>query len=315
MRINPNALTGFSLLVVTLLFATGMANQTPPPPAEPPHLRESAQLQPITVASAAELENLFNELDYAWPPGEQIPALALQTLPADFADMRSSTARKHLFLRTLLPIVLMENRRLREQRQHVILLLDVPPVEGGKLEKWLNDTARKYRIKGDLHEPENRAELLKRLDEIPTAMALAQAAIESGWGTSRFAREGNSLFGQWTYKKTGGLTPENRAEDATHSVKAFPSLQASVRAYMHNLNIGHAYEDLRNTRARLRAEGKIPGPMEIAAHLQRYSQRGEDYVREIQRMIASRDFTALHLDGASEPRLVALNEMGKQEES
>lgn len=136
-------------------------------PTQLPASFESAQLQPINVASASALEDRFDALDYAWPPGEQIPALSLQTLPADFADMRSSTARKHLFLRTLLPIVLMENRRLREQRQHVILLLDLPPAEGSDLEKWLIETARQYRIKGDLRDPKNRTGLLKKLDEIP----------------------------------------------------------------------------------------------------------------------------------------------------
>lgn len=311
MRINPHALTGFSLLTLTLLFATGMATRSLPAQTEPLRHSESERLQPLTVESAAELKVFFDRLGYRWPPGDQIPAIALQRLPPDFVDIRSSTARKHLFLRTLLPIVLAENRRLRERRQLVQLLLDNPPLADGKLEKWLTDTAREYRIRGDLRTVEKRVELLKRLDEVPSALTLAQAALESGWGTSRFALEGNSLFGQWTYKKTGGLTPENRDEDATHSVKAFPNLQASVRAYLHNLNIGHAYEDLRDTRAGLRTAGQIPGPLQLAAHLQRYSQRGEDYVREVQRMIASRDFAAL--DRASEPRLVTLNAMKNQE--
>ena len=314
MRINPSVLTGFVLLAITLLFATGMASQAPLPQPATLHPVESERLQPFTASSAAELEARFDRLGYAWPPGEQIPAIALQRLPPDFAEMRSNTARKHLFLRALLPIVLAENRRLREQRQLALLLLDNPPQEKGELDKWLTKVARKYRIRGDLHSAENRAELLKRLDEIPSALALAQAALESGWGTSRFALEGNSLFGQWTYKKGDGLTPEDRDEDATHSVKAFPNLQASVRAYLHNLNIGHAYQELRDTRARLRAEGKPLDPLKLAAHLQRYSQRGEDYVREVRRMIASRDFAVLHLNGVSEPRLVALNAL-KPEES
>lgn len=304
MRIYPGFLASFGQLILTLLFATGMATHSLPVQAGSLFYTESESLHPLTVASAAELEELFARQGYHWPPGDQVPAIALQHLPPDFADIRSSTARKHLFLRTLLPIVLAENRRLREQRQLVLLLLKNPPLVDGKMEKWLAETARNYRIRGDLHTAENRIELLKRLDEIPTALTLAQAAIESGWGSSRFALEGNSLFGQWTYQKTGGLTPANRAEDATHSVKAFPSLQASVRAYMHNLNIGHAYDDLRNARARLRTDGQKPGPRQLAAHLQRYSQRGEDYVREVQHMIASRDFAALHHDGAREPCLV-----------
>ncbi|VAW99437.1 FIG00909729: hypothetical protein, partial [hydrothermal vent metagenome] len=258
MRIYPDFLPGFGRLILTLLFATGMATHSLSVQAGSLFYTESESLHPLTVASAAELEEFFARQGYQWPPGDQVPAIALQRLPPDFADIRSSTARKHLFLRTLLPIVLAENRRLREQRQLVLLLLKNPPLADEKLEKWLAETARKYRIRSDLRTAENRVELLKRLDEIPTALTLAQAAIESGWGTSRFALEGNSLFGQWTYQKTGGLTPANRAEDATHSVKAFPNLQASVRAYMHNLNIGHAYDDLRDTRARLHADGQKP---------------------------------------------------------
>ncbi len=312
MRINPSILSGLGRLILTPLFVVGMAAQSLSLQAGSLFYTESESLLPLSVDSAAELKVFFDRRGYCWPPGEQIPAIALQRLPPDFADIRSSTARKHLFLRTLLPMVLAENRRLREQRQLVLLLLDNPPLANGRLEKWLAETARKYRIRGDLHMAEKRVELLKRLDEIPTALSLAQAAIESGWGTSRFALEGNSLFGQWTYQKTGGLAPAKRAEDATHSVKAFPNLQASVRAYLHNLNIGHAYKDLRDTRARLRAAGKKPDALQLAAHLQRYSQRGEDYVRELQRMITSHDFAALYRNGASEPRLVASNAIENQ---
>ncbi len=313
MRIDPSALSGFGPNILIVLFIIGISAPSLPARAQTPFHTESETLQPLNATSAAELEELFDRLGYRWPPGDQVPAIALQRLPPDFATIPSSTDRKHLFLRVLLPIVLAENRRLREQRQLVQLLLDNPPLAGGRLAKWLAETARNYRVSGDLGEAENRVELLKRLDEIPTALVLAQAALESGWGTSRFALEGNSLFGQWTYKKTGGLTPENRDEDATHSVKAFPNLQASVRAYLHNLNIGHAYQDLRDTRARLRAAGRPLDPLELAAHLQRYSQRGQAYVREVQRMITSRDLAALHLDGVRKPRLVALNPPQEQE--
>ncbi len=313
MRIDPSALSGFGPNILIVLFIIGISAPSLPARAQTPFHTESETLQPLNATSAAELEELFDRLGYRWPPGDQVPAIALQRLPPDFATIPSSTDRKHLFLRVLLPIVLAENRRLREQRQLVQLLLDNPPLAGGRLAKWLAETARNYRVSGDLGEAENRVELLKRLDEIPTALVLAQAALESGWGTSRFALEGNSLFGQWTYKKTGGLTPENRDEDATHSVKAFPNLQASVRAYLHNLNIGHAYQDLRETRARLRAAGRPLDPLELAAHLQRYSQRGQAYVREVQRMITSRDLAALHLDGVRKPRLVALNPPQEQE--
>jgi Bax protein len=138
-----------------------------------------------------------------------------------------------------------------------------------------------------------RKKLLGRLDIIPPALALAQAAIESGWGTSRFAREGNSLFGQWTYVNSKGLEPNQRDEGATHFVASFPDLRASVRAYMRNLNTGNAYHEFRTARAATRAAGQPLQASKLAEHLHRYSQRGEDYVSEIRRLINSPSIAAL----------------------
>jgi len=308
MRIDPHVLSGFGFFLFTLLFASSIPQKAPSANTTGVRLfpAEAGSLRSVQIASAGELATYFSRLDYTWPPSESVPPLTLQRLPADFAQMTDSRARKHLFLRALLPTVLAENRRLREQRRLARLLLAVPPLPGGRLERWLKKTAAVYRVQGDLNRPQNRAKLLRRLDEIPNGLVLAQAAIESGWGTSRFALEGNSLFGQWTYAKNGGLAPADRAEGATHSVRAFPRLQASVRSYLHNLNVGHAYQDLREERARLRAAAQPLDPLRLARHLQLYSQRGEAYVEEIRRMLASPDFAALHLDGGHKPRLATI---------
>ena len=241
--------------------------------------------------TAQNLTQIFEAERYVWPPTAQqtVPPLILEKLPADLAVMKDHRKRQDLFLRALLPMVLIENRSLREQRNLAKMLLEVePPEHGSDTHKWLKNLAKKFRVHGDLKKPEVIALLLSRLDEIPPALALAQSAIETGWGTSRFALEGNSLFGQWTFKRSNGLKPSNRNLDATHYVASFPTLRDSVRAYMRNLNVGHAYSEFRQERARIRADGDSLQAEELAVFLHRYSQRGEHYVADLQRMIRSR---------------------------
>jgi len=150
------------------------------------------------------------------------------------------------------------------------------------------DLLKRYKAGGEITEVDAQMELLRRTDEIPVALVLAQAANESGWGTSRFAREGNSLFGQWTFRKsTSGLVPDSRSQDAAHRVRSFESIRASVRAYLRNLNVGHAYVELRKLRAAMRKRGEPLDPLILATGLKRYSQRGEAYVEEIKALILS----------------------------
>lgn len=246
--------------------------------------------------TSQDLSQTFKAERYVWPPSAQqtIPPLILAKLPADFTNMKDHRKRQNLFLSVLLPIVLIENRGIREQRNLAKMLLEVEqPEPGSDMHGWLKNLAKKFRVHGDLKKPEVIALLLSRLDEIPPALALAQSAIETGWGTSRFAMEGNSLFGQWTFKRSEGLEPSNRAMDATHYVASFPSLRDSVHAYMRNLNVGNAYTEFRQERARLRAEGDLLQAEELAVYLHRYSQRGENYVSDLQRMIKSRHIAFL----------------------
>ncbi len=248
------------------------------------------------VSTTQQLDHRFEVEHYEWPPSakQTVPPLILAELPDDFAKFQDHKKRQNLFLRALLPIVLIENRRIREQRELAKLLLEgEQPAEGSSMHSWLTNLAKKLRVYGDLKNPEVAARLLSRLDEIPPAMALAQSAIETGWGTSRFAMEGNSLFGQWTFMRSNGLEPLKRDPDATHYVASFPTLRDSVRAYMRNLNIGHAYREFRQARAKLRTQGDSLQAEALAAYLQRYSQRGENYVADLQRMIKSRHIAFL----------------------
>ncbi|MEX0914821.1 MAG: glucosaminidase domain-containing protein, partial [Wenzhouxiangellaceae bacterium] len=132
---------------------------------------------------------------------------------------------------------------------------------------------------------ESVAMLERRVDAVPVSLALVQAATESGWGRSRFAVEGNNLFGHWCYRRGCGLVPERRNTGAAHEVAAFDSVSASVRRYLHNLNTHAAYAPLRAIRARLRDNGESPSAMALADGLTRYSERREEYVDEIKTVI------------------------------
>jgi len=300
------AAAGLLPLAAAALLALRWAPPSPPAPPAP----ATAELSPlpevpspeppspdtllrVRASTAAELERLFRELDYRWPPRGPVPAVAVERLPRDLPAVRDVRRRKALFLRVVLPLVLVENRRVRAQRREVEALLahGVPPIGSARRER-LEDLARRYGVKGDLGLPRVRRRLLRRMDEIPPALALAQAAIESGWGTSRFALEGNNLFGQWTLAEHRGLVPVERPPGSRYAVRAFPDLQASVRAYLLNLNTHRAYRELRAVRQRLRAQGRPLEAEALAAGLWRYSQRGLDYVAELQAIIRA---NRLHL--------------------
>ncbi len=265
----------------------------------------------VEVGTVAELKQLFQQLDYAWPPGDgRVPALFVKTLPRDFPQIRQSTEKKALFLSLLTPMVLHENRRIREQRQAIKLLFSQPlPLNNSPHAQWVEQLARTYRVRlpEDSAHHQVREQLLLKLDELPLKLVLAQAAIESGWGTSRFAMEGNSLFGQWTYAKNKGLVPSRRDAGATHSVAAFPSLHASVRSYFNNLNRNRAYRELRQIRARLRQQGKPLDAHALAAGLVPYSQRGQAYVEEVRLIIRSRSLASLD---RINPRLAMVESTG-----
>lgn len=247
------------------------------------------RLRPLEADSAAALEHVFDALDYRWPPTADVPRVGVVALPEDLAELPVAR-RKSVFFRALAPLILAENARLRAKRGYLVAV-----AEGAPATDELREIATRYGIESDLSDQETATALLRHVDEIPLGMALAQAAIESGWGTSRFTREARNLFGVWTWDAAQGIEPLARPVGATHYVRVFPDLQHAVRNFLFTLNAGHTYVTLRSERARLRAAQQPLDPLVLASGLERYSQRGEVYVREVRAMIRSNQ---LHQLGA-----------------
>lgn len=271
-----DALPLLALAVVGALYAFS----GPPPVVEPVAMKR------VDADTTEALAAVFAQHDYQWLPEGAIPPLAVRSFPSDLGEAPIQQ-KKSVFFRALLPLLLAENRIIRHERAQLLSLFDQPRVEpdSADWEKAMT-IARRYGISGDLNDPAVRRTLRLRVDQIPPSLALAQAANESAWGTSRFVRKGNNIFGQWTYDAAQGMVPQRRAADAKHFVRRFETLRASVRSYMNNLNTHNAYDKLRRQRHRLRQTGTPVTGMRLAAGLTAYSERGMAYINEIREMIA-----------------------------
>lgn len=197
--------------------------------------------------------------------------------------MRNAKRRKKIFLSMTLPLVLEGNAHIAVERRmlkYVSVMTragrELPP----NLRSWLERLAERYQA-----DPDRLDVLMKRVDVVPVSLALAQAAIESGWGTSRFARQGNAIFGQWTSEDGNGLVPSAREDGKTHKVRSFDRLSESVDAYLLNLNTHRAYRDFRTLRQQSRNSGERPKGEELAAGLAPYSEKGVEYVELLLDMI------------------------------
>ena len=215
----------------------------------------------------------------------------------DFQSITDIEVKKQTFFAFLGKYIENENQHTLTNREALLAFAEIVR-DGGNLSNTERETfdliAAEYRMQdSELPMTDLIDELLVRADVIPVSLALAQAANESGWGTSRFAREGNNIFGQWCFDEGCGLIPGKRGEDKSHEVRAFASIQHSVRAYFRNLNTNPTYEYLRELRAQMRMLGKDIDPLELASGLTRYSERGHVYVAELQSMIHSNDLLAL----------------------
>jgi len=207
----------------------------------------------------------------------------------DFTDYRDVHARKLSFFGFLLPLVEEENERLLDLRSRLNFIYEHVrwDLEIDREDKiWLHDVIEEFRIpETNVHAAEFWEIALQRVDALPDHLVLAQAANESAWGTSRFAREGNNLFGQWCFRQGCGLVPADRPEDANYEVARFESVSQSIGSYMHNLNTGRTYRELREIRSSARRKGNEPDANAMAGGLMSYSERGEDYITELRSMI------------------------------
>ncbi|NVJ93749.1 MAG: glucosaminidase domain-containing protein [Methylocystaceae bacterium] len=243
----------------------------------------------LTVSA---LNKTFSKIGYELDPvldgKSAVPRLFLSSLPYDLGRMKEADERKSLFFRTLLPLVLRVNEEIKENRAKVWRLrhrLSVGLDIRAEDRIWLDAAFDKYKVKSARFD-----RLLEKMDVVPPSLALAQAAEESGWGTSRFTREGNALFGQWTHNpKDKGIVPQNREEGKTHRIKAFDSLSGSLKAYVLNLNTHKAYRGFRALRKQMHEKGEVLRGYELVTTLDKYSERGEEYVTSLQAIIKNND--------------------------
>lgn len=232
--------------------------------------------------------------------------IASDPLP-DFTDFADVNEKKDRFFDYLLPMVEHRNAWVQQSREflaEVRARIDAgEQLSRGDRER-VEALAQRYRLELDGEvDPKVVDELLLRADQLPPSLVLAQAAAESAWGTSRFARSANNLFGQWCFSKGCGLVPGRRPEGASHEVQRFETVADAVDSYFRNLNSHDAYETVRLLRARARAEGReLSGP-ELAEGLLRYSERGAEYIHELRAIIRVNDLETL--DSPVEPEIAA----------
>jgi len=231
--------------------------------------------------------NLFEDLNYNLKgvrSGQKVKPIYLTKLPKDLKTLGDTKKKRELFIKIVLPLILHENEKIAEDRKKLFKILAKNFNSPGE-KVWLKRRFKEYKI-----EDRDLSKLKMRMDIIPVSMAIAQAANESGWGTSRFALEGNALFGQWTWSKKG-ITPKNKDPDQTHKILQFQILKASVRAYKNNLNTHNAYKEFREVRAKLRQSGtKITG-LALIKYLKNYSAIGVKYTEIIEGIIVHNSLT------------------------
>ena len=193
--------------------------------------------------------------------------------------------KKANFFAYLQPMIEKANNEVLSQRQELLSIqTDLPQLSQEQLET-LAKLTKVYRVDSKISPKQQILLLTTKINTIPAALILAQAANESAWGTSRFAKEGNNFFGQWCFSKGCGIVPNSRNEGADHEVASFDSPLGSVRSYIRNLNSHPTYQSLRDLRALSLSQGKTPSGELLAQGLIGYSERGEEYVKEIQSMI------------------------------
>ena len=225
--------------------------------------------------------NLFKDVEYDLGQVRSkklVKPIYFTQFPRDLDALQSTKLKKETFIKIVLPLIVAENERILADREKLLILSDKKFTTD--LEKqWIRQKLLEYKVKKG-----NLKELIIRMDIIPTSIALAQAAKESGWGTSRFALEGNAIFGQWTWSGQG-IAPLDRESHKNHKILKFPILRASVKAYQNNLNTHKSYSKFRQKRSSLRDKNKKIKGLELTETLSSYAQTGSEYTKKLNQII------------------------------
>ncbi|MDC3101883.1 glucosaminidase domain-containing protein [Candidatus Pelagibacter sp.] len=232
--------------------------------------------------TTSEISALFKEVKYDLEEVRDtklVKPIDIGLLPNEIKNIGNIKKRKEMFIKIVLPLIVKENNKVRIDRKRLFIILSKNSNTDIE-KKWLEKKYKQYGVrKNDL------STLKVRMDEIPVSLAIAQAAKETGWGTSRFALKGNALFGQWTWSGDG-LKPKNAEKGEEHKVMKFHSLQLSVRAYLRNLNTHSSYKSLRKARTELRNRNKPLDSIVLSNHLDKYAETGNEYIEVLQKIIS-----------------------------
>jgi Bax protein len=253
-----------------------------------PAYSDTAIIRTVESKTYNDVLQLFNEIGYTaelWQAGiREVPRIEITNIPQRWQKVTQTipvSDKKNIFFRLTGSGILQANEKILSEREHLLNAINKKDIQENE---WLASLGVKYKvIKQESEKLDNATliELKKRVDIVPPSLALAQAAEESGWGTSRFAIKGNSLFGQWDFSGKGIKPKEQRAELGNYGLAAFESPQDSIEAYMLNLNTHRAYERMRQKRAVFRQQNKEPTGWDLAKTLDKYSERGVEYVKSL----------------------------------
>ena len=230
---------------------------------------------------------LFKDVDYDLRKVRNeklVKPIYFTQLPRDLNNLQSVLLKKETFIKIVLPLIVAENEKILDDREKLKIISEKKFTT--ELEKqWLRQKLLEYKVKkGDINQ------LMIRMDIIPVSIALAQAAKESGWGTSRFALEGNAIFGQWTWDGQG-IAPLKRDGDKNHKILKFPILRASVKAYKNNLNTHKSYVKFRDKRRKLREKNLAITGLVLSDTLKNYAQTGSEYTKILNQIITQNRLT------------------------
>jgi len=243
---------------------------------------EYEEISSATVRlSASTIEQLFKDTNYNLKDVRKnsvVKPINLTNLPKDMKMIENTKKRKNLFIKIVLPLILEENNQIKFDRKKLFSILNKNN-NSEEEKKWLKMKFKQYGVKN-----RDLSTLKIRMDEVPISLAIAQAAKETGWGTSRFAQEGNALFGQWTFSGAG-IKPLNVEANETHKVMRFQILQASIRAYHRNLNTHSSYKKFRKLRAEARDNEEVLDSLILVDCLDKYAATGKEYTKILKQII------------------------------